>query len=177
MPRGRQVTRLMRLVHLLQRPQGVSPCDDSRELGCTVRTIYRDLHALEEIGYPLHSNPDGERQRWRFVAGFRHQHALPFSHNELTALWMAREALAALGGTAFAAGARSVVDKVRATLTDDVRRRLDRAQKALAGPDRAVATGAAQRSPTRCGGGDLVRIHIGVLGRCCLDLRCRREYL
>ena len=153
MSRGRQVTRLLRLVKLLQRPQGVSPSEDSKELGCTVRTLYRDLHALEEVGYPLYAEPDGERQRWRLVAGFRHQHALPFNHDELTALWMAREALAALGGTAFAAGARSVVEKVRATLTDDVRRRLDRAQNALAvsGPARRYGGRAAIADTLRRG--------------------------
>jgi proteasome accessory factor B len=104
------------------------------QLECTRRTIYRDLDVLQTLGYPLLSDADADDGgvRWRVLDGFRRQHRLPFTHEELTALWLAREALEALDGTAFALGARSLLEKVRETLSDEVRRRLERAQETLA---------------------------------------------
>jgi len=48
----------------------------------------------------------------RVVDGFRRQDHLPFTHEDLTALWLARDALEALDGTVFALGARSLLEKV-----------------------------------------------------------------
>jgi predicted DNA-binding transcriptional regulator YafY len=126
--RGRQVTRLLALAELIGRPQGISADEAARELECTRRTIYRDLEALQAAGYPLHA----VGARWRLMEHFRRQHKLPITHEELGALWVAREALEALDGTAFAAGARSLLEKVRETLSDEARRRLERTQEALA---------------------------------------------
>jgi predicted DNA-binding transcriptional regulator YafY len=38
---------------MIDRPQGVMADDASRELRCTVRTIWRDLGALQQAGFPL----------------------------------------------------------------------------------------------------------------------------
>jgi predicted DNA-binding transcriptional regulator YafY len=130
--RGRQVRRLFALAQLVGRPQGVSVAEAARSLACTRRTIYRDLAALEAAGYPLYSESEDGGTRWRLSDRFRRQLRLPFTHDELSALWVGREALQALDGTLFALGARSLLDKVRATLSDEVRRRLDRTQEALA---------------------------------------------
>ncbi|MFN8549455.1 MAG: WYL domain-containing protein [Candidatus Eisenbacteria bacterium] len=132
MGRGRQVGRLLTLAQLVARPTGVSVAEAAERLECTRRTIYRDLEALQAAGYPLHSDGEDGTARWRLIEQFRRQHRLPFTHEELTALWMAREALEALDGTLFAHGARSLLEKVRETLSDDVRRRLDRTQEVLA---------------------------------------------
>jgi proteasome accessory factor B len=132
MRRGRQVTRLFSLAQMVVRPQGVSVAEAARELGCTPRTTYRDLETLQAVGYPLVQEQEDGAVRWRVMEQFRRQHRLPFTHEELTALWMAREALQALDGTPFALGARSVVDKVRETLSEEVRRRLDRSAETLA---------------------------------------------
>lgn len=112
---------------------GVSIDDATRALGCTRRTLYRDLAMLQEVGYPLYSEADGDGvTRWRLVDGFRQQHAMVFSHEELVALWMARGALSGLDGTVFTDGARSLLEKLHAAVPREVRERLDRSRAVLA---------------------------------------------
>jgi proteasome accessory factor B len=139
MPRGRALQRTLKLLDLIARPSGATIGEAAREMGCTVRTIYRDLQVLQGTGYPLYSTPDGEGVLWKLVDGFRWRHQIPFTHEELCALWLGRDALAAIEGTAFAEGARSALEKVRATLAAPVRERLDRARETMsvAGPGRS----------------------------------------
>jgi hypothetical protein len=50
MPRGDQHSRQWRLLQLLGRPAGVAVEDASQRLGCTVRTVWRDLGVLDFRG-------------------------------------------------------------------------------------------------------------------------------
>jgi predicted DNA-binding transcriptional regulator YafY len=52
MPRGDQLSRQWRLLQMIDRPKGVTVDDASRELECTLRTIWRDLDA----DFSLHTN-------------------------------------------------------------------------------------------------------------------------
>ena len=66
--RGRQTVRHLRLIGALEgRPGGVSPAELAAELGVTVRTLYRDLAVLHEVGYPLVTERDGREVRWRLM--------------------------------------------------------------------------------------------------------------
>ena len=67
MPRGNQLARQWRLLQLLDRPAGVTVTDAARELGCVVRTIWRDLRVLEAAGLPIYDEkaPDGQQGLWR----------------------------------------------------------------------------------------------------------------
>jgi proteasome accessory factor B len=130
--RGRQITRILRLVQLLSRPSGLSAIEAAHELGCARRTFYRDLRVLTDLCYPLYTEEEGAEQRYRLRADFRSQHRLPLTHEELTALWLARDALASLQGTAFVAPARSLAEKVEASLSEEVRRRAQHAKESIA---------------------------------------------
>jgi len=55
MPRGDQLSRQWRLLQLIDRPHGITVDDAARELGITVRTVWRDLDTLQRVGFPLHS--------------------------------------------------------------------------------------------------------------------------
>ena len=44
MPRGDQLARQWRLLHFIDRPQGVTVEDAARDLGCAVRTVWRDMN-------------------------------------------------------------------------------------------------------------------------------------
>jgi hypothetical protein len=46
--------------------------------GCHTRSICRDLAAIQEAGFPLYSEKDGQKSRWSFVKGCRFQLALRF---------------------------------------------------------------------------------------------------
>lgn len=65
--RGDQFVRQWRLLSLVSRPGGLTVVDGARELGCSVRTVWRDLNALHEAGLPIYDDAeDGGRQSvWR----------------------------------------------------------------------------------------------------------------
>ena len=119
--RGKQLRRVLRLRRMLVRPEGVTATQAGRELGCSRRTIYRDLEALQAEGFSVYSDADGQGGRWRLGR----EEAVPFTHDELAALWIAHDSLARLKGTALAKGARTALDKLRASLSRDERRRLE----------------------------------------------------
>jgi predicted DNA-binding transcriptional regulator YafY len=61
MPRGNQLTRQWQLLQLIDRPAGVTVDDAAGDLGCAVRTIWRDLRVLHDAGFPIYddSGADG----------------------------------------------------------------------------------------------------------------------
>src|SRR5665213_1800578 len=111
MGRGTQLKRNLRLIQLIARPEGVSIGEAAREFNCTPRTIYRDLDQLQQSAYPLYREESGEHGVWKLLDGFRYRHQIPLSHDELCALWLARETLLSLEGTVFAEGAASPLEK------------------------------------------------------------------
>jgi predicted DNA-binding transcriptional regulator YafY len=61
-----------------------------------VRTVYRDLHALEAIGFPLVS---GDGARWKLVEGWEQRIPFPLPAGQLLALNVARSLMAPIRGT------------------------------------------------------------------------------
>src|SRR6185503_724833 len=124
MPRGNQLTRQWRLLQLLDRPEGVAVEDAARELGCVVRTIWRDLGVLQAAGFPIYDDPqaDGRRSIWRTREEFKRRLPLKLSLSELAALVMSRELLApvAANGTGdLATTVGAAFDKITAVLSKD----------------------------------------------------------
>jgi predicted DNA-binding transcriptional regulator YafY len=95
MPRGDQLARQWRLLHLLDRPAGVAVETAAQELACTVRTIRRDLRVLEDAGFPIYDEPgaDGRRSLWKIREEFKLSLPLKLSLSELAALIMSRDLL------------------------------------------------------------------------------------
>src|SRR5215813_3316537 len=122
MPRGDQLARQWRLLHLLDRPAGVAVEAAARELGCTVRTIWRDLRVLHDAGFPIYDDPggDGRRSIWKINEEFRLRLPLKLTLAEVTALIMSRDLL----GPAAALGpaVRSAFDKIAGVLSKDALR-------------------------------------------------------
>lgn len=72
--RSDQLSRQWRLIQLIDRPQGITVDDASRDL--TIRTGWRDLRVLEDAGFPLYTErADGDRGVWRVREEFKR--ALP----------------------------------------------------------------------------------------------------
>src|SRR5215475_2061903 len=128
MPRGNQLTRQWRLLQLLDRPAGAGVDDAARELGCTVRTIRRDLHVLEDAGFPIYdeAKADGPRSRWRVEDSFRRQLPLKLTLSEVAALLMSRALFAPAGTGVLAPALGSLVDKIAAVLSKDALAVIDR---------------------------------------------------
>lgn len=126
MPRGDQLARQWRLLHLLDRPAGVAVETAAQELGCTVRTIRRDLNVLQDAGFPIYDEPgaDGRRSLWKIREDFKLRLPLKLSLSELAALIMSRDLL----GPAAALGPaiRSAFDKISRVLSKDALALIDR---------------------------------------------------
>lgn len=127
--RGDRLARQWRILQmLLTRRQGMTAADLSGDLGQGVRSIYRDLDALQKAGFPLYTERDGRNSRWTVVEGFRHSTSIPFTPGELMALAMAQELMRPLEGTVFEHSLKDALRKVRAILPDPVLAYLDEAE-------------------------------------------------
>lgn len=69
MPRGNQPARQWRLLQFLSWPPGLAVEAAARELGCAVRTIWRDLRVLHEAGFPIYDERDGRHVGSRATFG------------------------------------------------------------------------------------------------------------
>lgn len=99
MPRGDQIGRLYALVMDLARTKrGLSAAALARNRDLPVRTVYRDLHALEAAGFPI--SVDGAR--WRLIEGWDERIPFPLPVGQLLALHMARDLMRPLSGTPIA---------------------------------------------------------------------------
>jgi predicted DNA-binding transcriptional regulator YafY len=81
-----------------------------------LRTIRRDLDALEAAGYPVLTERLSGQTRWKLIEGVRQPPALGFVPTELMALVFSRELLRPLDGTHIQAALESALAKVTAAL-------------------------------------------------------------
>src|SRR5881296_3060435 len=127
MARGDQLSRQWRLLHLIDRPQGVTVEDAAGDLGCTVRTIWRDLGVLQKAGFPLYTDraADGYKSVWRVREEFKRSLPLKMTLGELAALVMSRELIAPLGASVLGPAATAAFDKIQAILSRDALTLLD----------------------------------------------------
>jgi predicted DNA-binding transcriptional regulator YafY len=125
--RGSSLARQQRLVRLLDQGGGLSVPHAAGELGCTERTVYRDLVVLQEIGVPVYQEREGKRLRWRLVDGPRRLLSVTLSFAETLALTAGRDLLAGLAGTFFHEAAISALEKIRAALPAPLLTRADAA--------------------------------------------------
>ncbi len=84
--RGSSLARQQRLVRLLDQGAGLSIPRTASDLGCTERTVYRDLVVLQEIGVPVYQEREGKRLRWRLVDGPRRRLSVTLSFADEPAL-------------------------------------------------------------------------------------------
>lgn len=63
--RNAQLVRTLSVLRDLDRLGGVDLYELAERYGTTVRTIRRDLEALQEVGLPLLEEQEGKRKRWR----------------------------------------------------------------------------------------------------------------
>jgi proteasome accessory factor B len=63
--RNAQVERVLAIIRDLDRLDGVDLYELAERYGTAVRTIRRDLEALQAVGLPLIEERDGKRKRWR----------------------------------------------------------------------------------------------------------------
>src|ERR1039457_3682346 len=90
--RDRQGVRILGILDALQEGPAASVHDFARRFGTRRETIYRDLRALEDAGYPVVGDNDGHLSRPHLLEG-RRTPQVRFTPEELTALdWAAAQA-------------------------------------------------------------------------------------
>jgi len=123
-----RASRLISLLLLLQSRGRVTAAGLAAELEVSVRTVYRDIEALQAAGVPLYGEP-GHEGGYRLVDGYRTQ-LTGLNRDEAAALWLMALPTAAddlgLGEAATAAAA-----KVRASLGQELGRGADAVRQRL----------------------------------------------
>jgi len=119
MSRNNQVTRQWFLLQALEKPGGATLEELSKSLpedyACHVRTIRRDLQALE-ARFPIYTENVEGHARWKLVEGFSRVPALQFSATELMALVFTRDLAKPLEGTPIKESLDSALHKVTGAL-------------------------------------------------------------
>ena len=122
MPKGRparkysQAGRMHDVIRLLEARHGISAEELSRETGVGIRTIQRDLAAIQEAGYPLTSEWGNGEKLYRFLTRFKDVPPIQFTLQELMTLSLLRSQLDLLNGTPFMEEMQSVFGKVNSVL-------------------------------------------------------------
>lgn len=106
---------------LLLDNQSIDVAKAAERLGCTERTIYRDIDVLERAGIPLFQRGN----RWRLPDGFSRRLSIHFTVQEAMALVAAEQLLSAMQGSVFDHATRSAVSKVRHALAPELRQRFE----------------------------------------------------
>jgi predicted DNA-binding transcriptional regulator YafY len=134
------------MIHtLLASRMGKSASELAEELGCTRRTVYRDLEALQAGGFPIATETRDNRSYWTVLNAGRQQVPMAFSTAELMALYFGKEMLQTYRGTVFHDAIASLISKIKATLPPGYIDFLDRLQ------DRVDAGPAPRKDYTRFG--------------------------
>ena len=141
--RGDQLARQWRLIQRLARSRyGVALDDLADELECVKRTVYRDLDALMQAGFPVLSERRDGRVHYRFLDTYKLGGDVPFTPDEILALAFGEDLLRTLEGTVFHDSIRSALDKIRASLAPEVGEflaRLGESFRVLPGPHESYA--------------------------------------
>jgi predicted DNA-binding transcriptional regulator YafY len=132
-PRGDQLARQWQLLQMIQSPGGIAVDDAARKLGCTVRTIWRDLRALEQAGFPLYDDKggDGRRSLWKLEEKFTLGLPVKLTLAETAALLMSRDLLRPAAAPALGAAVTSAFDKIGRVLSGDARQLLDQMRESI----------------------------------------------
>ncbi|HYL79175.1 MAG TPA: WYL domain-containing protein [Candidatus Acidoferrum sp.] len=131
MPRGDQLSRQWKLLHILAARGGRSIPALMRETGCSRRTVCRDLEILRAAGLPIANERDGRESRYRLVEGPRGLPPIPLSLPELMSLHMGRHLLVPLRGTPVGESIHAALEKIAATLAPGAKTFLDRLNEEL----------------------------------------------
>jgi predicted DNA-binding transcriptional regulator YafY len=132
MSRGDQLIRQWGILNLIEaRHYGITIEMLAQEVGCTTRTIRRDLEALELTGFPLYTEEIDGELRWMMMNAFKHAPKIPFTITELLSLYFSRDLLRVLKGTPFYESIESILDKIRKTILPETLEHLGKLEQSF----------------------------------------------
>ena len=117
MPRGDQLGRQWKIIQSITvSMQGKTAAELADELECNLRTVYRDLEALQIAGFPIYNNRDDGKSLWVLSEAVKNHTPIPFSVVELMALYFSKDIIKALQDTVFHESLESLFQKIKTTL-------------------------------------------------------------
>lgn len=124
--RGDQLIRQWKIIRVLEsRKTGITSAELAAELEVPLRTVYRDLDALSDAGFPLYTERVGKNSYWYIMDTFKKKLPLPLTVTELMALHMSRDLLSIFEGTIFHESIESLLDKMKTVLSRETLRYLE----------------------------------------------------
>jgi len=112
-----QAARLHDLIRILEARYGATIEELVEECQVTRRTIYRDLQAVLDAGYPLVSERQADgRVLYSFISGFSKLPPITFSLEELMTLYLCRGQLEFLKGTPFQEDLEAIFARIRSSM-------------------------------------------------------------
>jgi predicted DNA-binding transcriptional regulator YafY len=147
-PRNQEVIRQWKVLHALETARhGVAIDALADELGVTTRTIRRDLAALQEAGFPLYDEKDGEgRVRWRLEGQVLKGLEAGFTLAELCALYLSRNLLESVAGAPFRRDLTMAFARIEKMLSPRMRQFLDAMPGVLAAKPGPAAPGGEEQA-------------------------------
>jgi predicted DNA-binding transcriptional regulator YafY len=122
MPRGDALKRQWSLVQLLQsRRYGLTLDDLAREMGCTRRTIQRDIGVLRRVGLPIKFVTSDQQHGQRCYAlplGFFDGNEMLLTITEALSLYLAKAFMAPLAGTSIGDGFSRLLKRIEKSLSE-----------------------------------------------------------
>jgi predicted DNA-binding transcriptional regulator YafY len=132
MARGDQLARQWRIIQtLVTSKHGKTVGDLVKEEDCHPRTIYRDLEALQEAGFPIYSDRVDGKGVWSVVDEYKHKMPVPFTLPELMALYFSRDLISVFKGTVFYDSLEALFQKIKTTLPSESLAYMDRVEQTL----------------------------------------------
>ena len=132
MSRGDQLGRQWQIIQtLLSSKRGRSALELSEELECNLRTVYRDLEALQIAGFPICNEREDGKNLWSLLDTVKQSIPIPFTLTELMAIYFSRDLVKTLQDTAFYDSLESLFKKIKTTLPPDSEEFLKNVQNTL----------------------------------------------
>ncbi|MCP4161731.1 MAG: transcriptional regulator [Deltaproteobacteria bacterium] len=129
MGRGDQLGRQWKILQKISSARnGKAVAELISELECQRRTVYRDIEALQNAGFPLYNEKVDGRNIW-FVLDNDQKIETPFNITELMALYFGRDLLKALDGTFLSDSLKSLVEKIKTKIPEESLEYLDKIEK------------------------------------------------
>lgn len=121
-----QAARVHDVIRIIEARYGVTVDELAEETGVDRRTVYRDLAAINDAGYPLVSERQQGKKAYRFLTRFKSVPPISFTLQELMTLSFLRSQLDFLSGTPFQEDMESVFLKISSVLPPRYSAHMDR---------------------------------------------------
>ncbi|OGL44677.1 MAG: hypothetical protein A2161_16150 [Candidatus Schekmanbacteria bacterium RBG_13_48_7] len=119
MGREQQIIRHYAIIKSLESFRGATLKDLATNLNVSVKTVRRDLRALEDAGFPIYDDRINNEKRWKLVEESKKSIDIKFTPVELLSIYLSQRLFYPLRNTVLAKPLESVFEKIRCVFTQE----------------------------------------------------------